>query len=56
MENININSSLFNNSYNIPKDSYKYKWSFNKNRISSYNKFDIFVLLCIFLIAGFLIF
>jgi|GEM_PF-6035739 len=56
MKNINLNNASFNNSYNIPKVSYKYKWSFNKKRADSYNKFDIFVLLCIFAIAGFLIF
>lgn len=56
MKNININSSSCNNSYNIPKESYKYKWSFNKKRGSRYNKFDIFVVLCIFAIVTLLIF
>jgi hypothetical protein len=56
MKNINIDSSSFKNSYNIPKESYKYKWSFNKKKSDGYNKFDIFVILCIFTIAAFLIF
>ena len=56
MKNIDLNNSSFNNYFNLPKDEYKYKWSFNKRENSIYNKFDIFVILCVFFIAGLLIF
>ena len=56
MKNINLNNSSFNSYLNIPKDEYKYKWSFSKRENNIYNKFDIFVVLCIFFIVAFLVF
>ncbi len=55
MKNIDLNNnSSFNNYFNISDDNYKYKWSFNSS-IKRYNKFDIFVLISLLFIIGFLI-